>query len=152
MLGFSFNVQSISYSLHRTAADYMSMKCLYVFEECYHNQRKCSRLSLWPEWKTQCVDKDRISCVEATLVALVFGFDSAPACCISCAPCSNSPSQTLHGAHFKPLTQSLCLSSLSLIFCLRSFILSPPLFISFALSLLPVIPPTNLFFPSAVAH
>lgn len=34
-------------------------------------------------------------------------------CCISCAPCINSQSQTLHGAHFKPLTPSFCLFSCS---------------------------------------
>lgn len=43
------------------------------------------------------------SCVGCAALSNLF---SASACLISRAPPSNSPSQTLHGAHFKPLAPS----------------------------------------------
>lgn len=88
---------------------------------------------LWVEWKLIVLLKTELLVWKP---ASVFGFNSAAACCISCAPCSNSPSQSLHGAHFKPLTPSLSSCSPVSDFLSSHFFLlflSSPLHCSFSL-------------------
>lgn len=118
---------------------------------CFQN----AAVGHWVEWQTLCVDTDTIGCVEVTLAALVIRFDLESACCISWAPCSNSPSQSLHGAHFKPLTQSLCGTFLLPISHLPvSPPFSPLLLITVysTLPLLLLIHCANLFLQSVVVH